>query len=156
MKTWICSKCYDIISQTSFYEESNQAKEEKDNLNDNQYTINSFETYANQFKENYFSINSKKDPSTTNTVIDSNQMDIDQAQKENKTIENDMENSQITTSKVTSDSISSLSKKNNSSIVLDKHQHSQSIEKEFWNLMNIQSDLIIKCGEHLISEKYGR
>lgn len=144
IKTWICSKCYEFVCQPSNYDKSSQSNGECNSLNE-QFTLNSFEKYANHFKERYFSMDLKEDQQNVNP----NQMDIDQEEKKKNNSEDNNSDDIKPNTEVNSDSISSFKK---SSIVINNKQ----IEKEFWNLMNLQSDIIIKCGEHLISEKYGR
>ena len=185
IKNWICSKCYELTSLPSFYEISDEYKKMNNQIK-RQFTIDSFESYANQFKKDYFSssvktdaktsnlnameINSKnkinpsnipsptKDNENNNTDND-NKDNIDKNEKDNNRMDVDTNNIKTEETKETKETEeikktqkANISKNENNSIAVSEQQ----VEKEFWNLMNKKSDLIIKCGDHLINEKYGR
>eukprot|EP00833_Pecoramyces_ruminatium_P008306 jgi/Orpsp1_1/1182338/evm.model.c7180000080875.1 len=81
MKTWVCTKCYDFVCQFSANDELSQNSKENEEIKDH-FTLKSFESYANHFKEKYFSLKPEKARDTIKN-INLNQMDIDQDQNEN-------------------------------------------------------------------------
>lgn len=261
IKNWICSKCYEMTSQPSFYEISKEDKEEKDQIR-RKFDVDSYEKYAKKFKNDYFSlsictesIEDKMDVDQKNIEV---RMDVDQKEEnkdDNSNINNDdkrermkniennnsnkmetknkneketmekvksenvddniketakkdknetidktnketmeenkketkdeikkenMEDSKKeTTNKIKNETLKNIEIKDEikKEIVEDNKKENtkkeeitveakkqinlikiseQEIEKEFWKLMNEQSDMVIKSGDHLINEKYGR
>ncbi|ORX53901.1 hypothetical protein BCR36DRAFT_411040 [Piromyces finnis] len=172
IKNWICSMCYEMTSLPSFYEISKKDKEERNQIQ-RQFNLDSFENYANKFKNDYFSLPSETPQDHSSKIvkmdIDSKEMSRDDHQKDTS-YNNNMEG-------IEQEKIKNENRDDNETLVKNEngkgdskketimteikdrssiaYVSEQQIEKEFWNLMKESSDIIIKSGYHLINERYG-